>query len=102
MVESSDVGYVRLQDWVFTQGFALVKKSSRPERLVLQCIHQKNDTKNWRKIFKEGQKRAWTTSQAMGRPFAWVTLSTYIDVLISRLQVYSVPQISKEAKHLGN
>lgn len=102
LVESPDVGYVRLQDWAFTQGFALVKESSRPERWVLQCIHHKKETKAWRKTPKEGQKRAWTTSQAMGRPFAWGRLSTCTDVLISRLQVYSVPQLSKEAKQLGN
>ncbi len=87
LVESPDVGYVHLQDWALTQGFALVKESSRPERWVLQCIHHKKETKNWRKTPKEGRKRDWTTSQAMGRPFAWDRLSTYTDVLISSLQV---------------
>ena len=49
LVESPDVKYVRLQDWAFTQGFALVKESSRAERWVLQCIHYKKETKDWRK-----------------------------------------------------
>ena len=31
-------GFVRLQDWAFTQGFALVKESSRPNRVVLVYI----------------------------------------------------------------
>lgn len=67
IVESREVGYVRLQDWAFTQGFALVKESSRPERCVLHCIHHKAETKDWHKTPKEDRKRAWTTSQAMGQ-----------------------------------
>ena len=53
LVESPDVRYVRLQDWAFTQGFALVKKSSRPERWILKCIHHKKETKDWRKHSKK-------------------------------------------------
>lgn len=67
LVESREVRYVLLQDWAFTQGFALVKESSRPERYVLHCIHHKAETKDWRKTPKEDWKRAWTTSQAMGQ-----------------------------------
>ncbi len=102
LVESPDIRYVRFQDWAFTQGFALIKESSCPERWVLQCVHHKKKTKDWRKTLKEGRKQAWTTSQAMGRLFAWDRLSKYTDVLISRLQVYSIPQLSKETKQLGN
>ena len=32
LVDNLQDAYVSLQDWVFVQGFALVKKSSRPER----------------------------------------------------------------------
>ena len=70
LVESPDIRYVRFKDWAFTQGFALIKESSRPKRCVLQCIHHKNKTKDWRKTPKEGRKPAWTTSQAIGRLFA--------------------------------
>lgn len=35
LIKSPDIGYVRLQHWVFTQGFALVKKSSCPKKSVL-------------------------------------------------------------------
>lgn len=35
LVESREVGYVRLRDWAFTQGFGLVKESSHPDRSVL-------------------------------------------------------------------
>ncbi len=55
MVESPDLGYVPLQDWAFTQGFALVKESSRPKRWVLQCIHHKKETKDWCKTPKEAR-----------------------------------------------
>ncbi len=32
LVDNPGDGYVCLQDWAFLQGFALVKKSSQPER----------------------------------------------------------------------
>ena len=59
-------GFVRLQDWAFTQGFALVKKSSRPDRLVLHCIHHHKETRNTRKNPTEERTRRWTTSQVKG------------------------------------
>lgn len=41
LVDNPSDGYIRLQDWAFIQGFALVKASTRAERWVLHCIHQK-------------------------------------------------------------
>ncbi len=39
LVDNSQDGYVRLQDWAFVPDFALVKESSRSERWVLHFIH---------------------------------------------------------------
>ena len=48
LVDNPRDGYIRLQDWAFIQGFALVKESSRPERWVLQCIHHHDKTRDSR------------------------------------------------------
>jgi len=34
----------RLQNWAFTQGFAVVIESSRPSYVRFQCIHYKKKT----------------------------------------------------------
>jgi len=39
----------RLQDWAFTQGFAVVTESLRKGRAIFGCIHHKNTTRNSRK-----------------------------------------------------
>ena len=49
--ESKDAAFVRLQDWAFTKGFAIVKESAKTKngkmnRLCLNCVHHKKDTKN--------------------------------------------------------
>jgi hypothetical protein len=49
IVESPEAALVRLQDWAFTQGFALVRESTRKDRVMFECTHHKNATKNWRK-----------------------------------------------------
>lgn len=66
LVDNPRNGYIRLQDWTFTQGFALVKESSRPERWVLQCIHHHDKTRDSRKIEEKDRKRAWTLSTIAG------------------------------------
>src|SRR4051794_35564713 len=43
----------RLQDWAFTQGFAVVIESSRKGRAIFGCIHHKNTTRNSRKTATE-------------------------------------------------
>lgn len=55
LVDNPQNGYARLQDWVFIQGFALLKGSSRPEQWALHCIHHHDQTKDCRKT--EGRKR---------------------------------------------
>jgi hypothetical protein len=36
----------RLQDWAFTQGFAVVTESTRKDRVIFECVHYKKKTKN--------------------------------------------------------
>src|SRR5439155_1651246 len=44
----------RLQDWAFTQGFAVVTESVRKGRVIFQCIHHRKKTRNTRKPAGEG------------------------------------------------
>lgn len=60
-------GYIRLQAGAFPQGFALVKESSRPERVVLFCIYDHDKPRVRRKIEEADRKRAWTASLSMGK-----------------------------------
>lgn len=46
LVDNPQDGDARLQDWAFVQGFALVKESSRPER-VLPCTNHHDQTKDF-------------------------------------------------------
>ena len=36
----------RLQDWAFTQGFAVVTESTWKDRVIFECVHHKKKTKN--------------------------------------------------------
>jgi hypothetical protein len=36
----------RLQDWAFTQGFAVVTESVRKGRVIFHCIHHRKTTRN--------------------------------------------------------
>ena len=62
LIDNPCDGYIRLQDWTFTQGIALVKESSRSERWVLQCIHHHDKTRDSRKIEEKDRKRTWTSN----------------------------------------
>lgn len=47
--ESRESAYLRLQDWAFTKGFALVIKSAKTEkgqvvRQYVECVHHKKQT----------------------------------------------------------
>ena len=69
IVNSIDAGYLRIQDWVFTQGFAVVKESRKPTRQVLQCLHHHHDTRNTRKKAEDEWARAGTKTKAAGCKF---------------------------------
>src|SRR5277367_1482505 len=73
--ESRDAAFVRLQDWSFTKGFALVKESAKTYkgqvvRVYFDCIHHKKDTKNSRKLEEDDRKRVQTRTQANGCKFS--------------------------------
>jgi hypothetical protein len=56
----------RLQDWAFTQGFAVVTESTRKGRTIFQCIHHRKKTKNCRKTPTEDRQRISTAIKAKG------------------------------------
>lgn len=56
LVDNPQDGYARSQDWVFVQGFAQAKESSRAERWVLHCIHNHDQTKDCRKTELRSRK----------------------------------------------
>jgi hypothetical protein len=75
--ESKEAAFVRLQDWAFTKGFALVKESAKSTagqvvRVYLDCVHHKSKTRNTRKVAEEDRQRANTRTQADGCKFSMV------------------------------
>jgi hypothetical protein len=51
---SKEAAFVRLQNWAFTKGFALVTSSAKSEnghvvRVYFNCVHHKKETRNTRK-----------------------------------------------------
>ena len=63
--ESKEAAFVHLQDWTFTKGFAIVKESAKTKngqvnRLYLDCIHHRKNTKNSRKLKEVDRKRLQT------------------------------------------
>jgi hypothetical protein len=60
----------RVQNWAFTQGFAVVRESftnnAKEKRLYIQCIHHKSQTKGWRKTPEEQRVRPNTVAHAKG------------------------------------
>jgi hypothetical protein len=56
----------RLQDWAFTQGFAVVTESVRKGRVIFQCIHHRKKTRNTRKTLTEDRERVSTAIRAKG------------------------------------
>jgi hypothetical protein len=75
--ESKEAAFVRLQDWTFTKGFAIVKESAKTKngqvnRLCLDCVHHRKNTKNSRKLKEVDRKRLQTKTQAGGCLFSLV------------------------------
>lgn len=58
IIDNPQDRYIRLQDWAFTQGFVMVKKSSQLERVVPHCIHHHDKSQDIRKTDKTDRKRA--------------------------------------------
>jgi len=62
LTESREAAFVRLQNWAFTKGFAIVKESAKTKdgqvvRQYFDCVHHKNKTKNCRKLKEEERQR---------------------------------------------
>jgi hypothetical protein len=75
--ESREAAYIRLQDWSFTKGFALVKESAKTKsgqvvRQYFDCVHHKKETKNSRKLEEEERQRIQTKTQSNGCKFSLV------------------------------
>jgi hypothetical protein len=72
---SKEAALVRLQNWAFTKGFALVTASAKTknERIVrvhFNCVHHKKETRNTRKFAEEDRKRPHTKTQANSCKFS--------------------------------
>ena len=77
LTESKEAAFVRLQNWAFTKGFAIVKESAKTKdgqviRQYFDCVHHKNKTKNCRKLNEEERQRIQTKTQSNGCKFSLV------------------------------
>jgi hypothetical protein len=61
---------VRLQDWAFTQGFAVVTESTRKAQVIFNCIHHRKKTRNTCKTATEDRERLETAIMAKGCTWA--------------------------------
>ena len=73
--EDREVALRRLQDWAFTQGFAVVTESVKIGRInakgvktggrvAFQCVHHRDKTRNSRKIATKDRERVETAIRA--------------------------------------
>jgi hypothetical protein len=46
LFESREAALLRLHNWAFTQGFAVVTQSGRKNRSIFECIHHGKKTKD--------------------------------------------------------
>jgi hypothetical protein len=60
IVESKDAALLRLQNWAFTQGFALAIESTKPKRVVFYYTHHKKKTRNTCKTTEADRERVQT------------------------------------------
>ena len=75
--ESKEAAFLRLQNWAFTKGFAIVKESAKTKvgqvvRLYLECVHHKKETRNTRKLSEGDRKRLQTRTQTNNCKFSIV------------------------------
>jgi hypothetical protein len=64
--ETPELALIRLQDWAFTQGFAVVIESRRSKRVIFECVHHHKRTRNSRKTSLEDRERLDTTTRTKG------------------------------------
>jgi hypothetical protein len=97
---SKEAAFVRLQNWAFTKGFALVTASAKSRndhvvRVYDNYIHHKKATRNSRKIAKEDRKRPHAKTQANGCMFS-------IAVRLSGLGYWLIRSKNLEHNHASN
>ena len=64
--ETPKQALLRLQNWAFTQGFAVVTESRTRDRVRFHCIHHHKKTRNTRKTKLEDRERVQTKTKAKG------------------------------------
>ena len=69
IVESQEAGFLRLQDWAFTHGFALAIESATAKRMRLECVHHKKKTKNSQTTPEEARERVETQTKSRNCQF---------------------------------
>src|SRR5436190_8332397 len=99
--ESKEAAFVRLQNWAFTKGFALVTESSKTKngqviRVYFECVHHKKETRNSRKLKEEDRKRVQTKTQTNGCKF-----SIYVSYQ-SKLGQWVIRNKNLEHKHASH
>ena len=75
--QSKEAAFTHLQDWAFSDSFAIVKESSKSKqgqvvRQYPECVHHKKATKNSQKLEEAYFKRHQTKTQASGCSFSLV------------------------------
>ena len=70
LVDLKEAAFVRLQDWAFTQGFALAIELGRKDRVLYQCTHYKNKTRNTRRLIEAKRIQVETKVQYTGCKFS--------------------------------
>jgi len=62
--------FLRINDWAFTQGFAIVTESGPANRVRFECTQHHKKTRNWRKTALEERERVEAKSMAKGCKWA--------------------------------
>ena len=57
VVESVEAGYIRLQDWAFTQHFALAQESGG-KQVYFRCTHYQKKTRNSRQTDEKNRRHS--------------------------------------------
>jgi MULE transposase domain len=99
--ESTEAAFIRLQDWAFTKGFALVIESNKYEAGVLnwvifRCSYHLKKARNTRKTKEEDRQRVETKTQAKGCQF-----SLYVSYR-KRLHCWAIGSTHLEHNHAPN
>jgi hypothetical protein len=95
--KTPDEALRRLQDWAFTQGFAVVTESKRKGRCIFHCIHHKKKTRNSRKTVTEDRKRLGTAIMVKG--YTW---SVYVSQRAATQDAWILGWTHEDHSHTPN